>query len=133
MYRKGSDELAAARAELVSPPGQGSARLAEIRDTAARTAAGAGIDLAKLGASVLAVGAIGDDLLGDIVGDGLAQVVAAPRRTGRRGVAPHRLRFGGRDRPGVGRRDRRPWPGAGFPGTCATGRGRPDRRSRHAD
>jgi sugar/nucleoside kinase (ribokinase family) len=49
------------------PPGQGSARLAEIRATAAGTAAGAGVDLAKLGASVQAVGAIGDDLLGDMV------------------------------------------------------------------
>jgi hypothetical protein len=49
------------------PPGQGSARLQEIRATAAGTAAGAGVDLAKLGARVLAVGALGDDLLGDIV------------------------------------------------------------------
>ena len=49
------------------PPGQGSARLTEIRATAAGTAAGPGVDLAKLGASVFAVGAIGDDLLGDIV------------------------------------------------------------------
>ena len=32
------------------PPGQGSARLQEIRATAAGTAAGAGVDLAKLGA-----------------------------------------------------------------------------------
>jgi sugar/nucleoside kinase (ribokinase family) len=49
------------------PPGQGSARLREIRATAAGTAAGAGVDLAKLGARVLAIGALGDDLLGDIV------------------------------------------------------------------
>ena len=49
------------------PPGQGSVRLREIRATAAGTAAGAGVDLAKLGARVLAVGALGDDLLGDIV------------------------------------------------------------------
>ncbi|HEY5398969.1 MAG TPA: carbohydrate kinase family protein [Trebonia sp.] len=49
------------------PPGQGSARLTEIRATAAGTAAGTGVDLAKLGASVFAVGAIGDDLLGDVV------------------------------------------------------------------
>ena len=49
------------------PPGQGSARLQEIRATAAGTAAGAGVDLAKLGARVLAIGALGDDLLGDIV------------------------------------------------------------------
>jgi sugar/nucleoside kinase (ribokinase family) len=51
----------------VIPPGQGSARLTEIRATAAGTAAGTGVDLAKLGASVFAVGAIGDDLLGDVV------------------------------------------------------------------
>jgi sugar/nucleoside kinase (ribokinase family) len=49
------------------PPGQGSARLTEIRATAAGTAAAPGVDLAKLGASVFAVGAIGDDLLGDMV------------------------------------------------------------------
>ena len=49
------------------PPGQGSVRLREIRATAAGTAAGTAVDLAKLGAMVLAAGAIGDDLLGDIV------------------------------------------------------------------
>jgi sugar/nucleoside kinase (ribokinase family) len=49
------------------PPGQGSVRLEEIRATAAGTAAGTGVDLAKLGARVLAVGALGDDLIGDIV------------------------------------------------------------------
>ena len=49
------------------PAGQGSARLTEIRATAAGTAAGTGVDLAKLGASVFAIGAIGDDLLGDMV------------------------------------------------------------------
>ena len=41
------------------PPGQGSVRLKEIRATAAGTAAGTGVDLAKLGARVLAVGALG--------------------------------------------------------------------------
>jgi sugar/nucleoside kinase (ribokinase family) len=55
------------------PPGQGSARLTEIRATAAGTAAGTGIDLAKLGANVLAVGAIGDDLLGDVVAIAMAR------------------------------------------------------------
>ena len=49
------------------PPGQGSVRLKEIRATAAGTAAGTAVDLAKLGARVRAVGALGDDLLGDIV------------------------------------------------------------------
>jgi sugar/nucleoside kinase (ribokinase family) len=55
------------------PPGQGSTRLQEIRATAAGTAAGAGVDLAKLGARVLAVGAIGDDLLGDIIATAMAR------------------------------------------------------------
>src|SRR6266566_1977365 len=45
------------------PPGQGSVRLREIRATAAGTAAGTGVDLAKLGVRVLAVGALGDDVL----------------------------------------------------------------------
>jgi len=49
------------------PPGQGSARLTEIRATAAGTAAGTGVDLAKLGADVLAIGALGDDLLADVL------------------------------------------------------------------
>ena len=49
------------------PPGQGSARLQEIRATAAGTAAGTGVDLAKLGARVLAIGALGDDLLADLL------------------------------------------------------------------
>ena len=49
------------------PPGQGSVRLTEIRATAAGTAAGPAVDLAKLGASVRVLGALGDDLLGDIV------------------------------------------------------------------
>jgi sugar/nucleoside kinase (ribokinase family) len=69
------------------PPGQGSARLAEIRATAAGTAAGTGVDLAKLGAEVHSVGAIGDDLLADML-------VAALRR--------HGVRTGGLVRkPGV--------------------------------
>jgi sugar/nucleoside kinase (ribokinase family) len=49
------------------PPGQGSARLTEIRATAAGTAAGTAVDLAKLGASVASFGAVGTDLLGDMV------------------------------------------------------------------
>ena len=49
------------------PPGQGSARLQEIRATAAGTAAGTGVDLAKLGAQVFAMGALGDDLLADVL------------------------------------------------------------------
>jgi sugar/nucleoside kinase (ribokinase family) len=49
------------------PAGQGSARLTEIRATAAGTAAGTAVDLAKLGADVQAIGAIGDDLLADVL------------------------------------------------------------------
>jgi sugar/nucleoside kinase (ribokinase family) len=49
------------------PAGQGSARLEEIRATAAGTAAGTAVDLAKLGAGVSAFGALGTDLLADIL------------------------------------------------------------------
>lgn len=49
------------------PPGQGSERLTEIRATAAGTGAGTAVDLAKLGLSVATLGAVGTDLLGDIV------------------------------------------------------------------
>ena len=55
------------------PPGQGSVRLAEIRATAAGTAAGPAVDLAKLGASVRVIGALGDDLIGDIVAVAMAR------------------------------------------------------------
>ena len=57
------------------PAGQGSARLKQIKATAAGTAAGAAVDLAKLGADVYTIGAIGDDLLGDLL-------VAAMQRHG---------------------------------------------------
>ncbi|HUC57773.1 MAG TPA: PfkB family carbohydrate kinase [Streptosporangiaceae bacterium] len=49
------------------PPGQGSVRLRQIKATAAGTAAGTAVDLAKLGAEVLTIGAIGEDLLGDLL------------------------------------------------------------------
>jgi sugar/nucleoside kinase (ribokinase family) len=49
------------------PPGQGSARLTEIRATVAGTAAGTAVDLAKLGAQVVAFGAVGDDMLADLL------------------------------------------------------------------
>jgi sugar/nucleoside kinase (ribokinase family) len=49
------------------PAGQGSVRLTEIRATAAGTAAGTGVDLAKLGNSVHSIGAVGTDLLADIL------------------------------------------------------------------
>jgi sugar/nucleoside kinase (ribokinase family) len=55
------------------PPGQGSARLTEIKATAAGTAAGSAVDLAKLGARVRVIGALGDDLLGDIVTAAMAR------------------------------------------------------------
>jgi sugar/nucleoside kinase (ribokinase family) len=49
------------------PPGQGRQLLDEIRITAAGTAAGTSVDLAKLGAEVIAIGAVGDDLLADFL------------------------------------------------------------------
>jgi sugar/nucleoside kinase (ribokinase family) len=47
--------------------GQRVAMVDEIRATAAGTAAGTSVDLAKLGAQVIAMGAIGDDELGELV------------------------------------------------------------------
>jgi sugar/nucleoside kinase (ribokinase family) len=55
------------------PPGQGRQLLEEIRITAAGTAAGTSVDLAKLGADVIAMGAIGDDLLADFLTSVLAR------------------------------------------------------------
>jgi sugar/nucleoside kinase (ribokinase family) len=49
------------------PSGQHSLLLDEIRATAAGTAAGTSVDLAKLGVSVRNMGAIGDDALGDLL------------------------------------------------------------------
>jgi sugar/nucleoside kinase (ribokinase family) len=49
------------------PEGQGVQLLDEIRATAAGTSAGTAVDLAKLGADVVVLGAIGDDLLGDLL------------------------------------------------------------------
>jgi sugar/nucleoside kinase (ribokinase family) len=49
------------------PPGQGRLLLDEIRITAAGTAAGTSVDLVKLGAEVIAMGAIGDDMLADLL------------------------------------------------------------------
>jgi len=49
------------------PPGQGSVLLEEIRLTAAGTAAGTAVDLAKLGARVISMGAIGDDDTGGML------------------------------------------------------------------
>jgi sugar/nucleoside kinase (ribokinase family)/ribulose-5-phosphate 4-epimerase/fuculose-1-phosphate aldolase len=55
------------------PPGQGSVRLQEIRATAAGTAAGTGVDLAKLGAQVFAVGALGADLMAEVLVSAMAR------------------------------------------------------------
>ncbi|HUZ55304.1 MAG TPA: sugar kinase [Streptosporangiaceae bacterium] len=49
------------------PAGQGRQLLDEIRITAAGTAAGTSVDLAKLGAEVIAMGAVGDDSLADFL------------------------------------------------------------------
>jgi sugar/nucleoside kinase (ribokinase family) len=49
------------------PPGQGRLLLDEIRVTAAGTAAGTSVDLAKLGAQAIGMGAIGDDVLADLL------------------------------------------------------------------
>jgi sugar/nucleoside kinase (ribokinase family) len=49
------------------PDGQGSLPLDEIRMTAAGTAGGTSVDLARMGASVLAVGAAGEDRIGDFL------------------------------------------------------------------
>ena len=49
------------------PQGQGHLLLDEIRVTAAGTAAGTSVDLVKLGAEVVAMGAIDDDELGDFL------------------------------------------------------------------
>src|SRR3984893_4044769 len=49
------------------PRCQGRQLLDEIRITVAGTAAGTSVDLAKLGAEVTAMGAIGDDLLADFL------------------------------------------------------------------
>jgi sugar/nucleoside kinase (ribokinase family) len=49
------------------PPGQGSVRLDEIKATAAGTAAGTSVDLARLGVQVFSCGAIGDDALGELL------------------------------------------------------------------
>ncbi len=49
------------------PPGQNIALLKEIRITVAGTAAGTSVDLAKLGADVYAMGALGTDEMGNFV------------------------------------------------------------------
>ena len=53
------------------PVGQVTLMLDEIRPTVAGTAGGTAVDLARLGARVVALGAIGDDLAGDFVAHAL--------------------------------------------------------------
>jgi sugar/nucleoside kinase (ribokinase family) len=55
------------------PEGQGSHSLDEIRMTVAGTAAGTAVDLAKLGADVIAMGAVGRDALGDFLLNRMAE------------------------------------------------------------
>ncbi len=72
----------------VIPPGQHSVLIDEIRLTAAGTAAGTSVDLAKLGVRVRNVGALGDDYIGDVVADLLSSqgvdVTHVIRRRGER-------------------------------------------------
>ena len=49
------------------PAGQGGALVEQLRITAAGTAAGTAVDLAKLGAAVTSVGAVGDDTVGSLL------------------------------------------------------------------
>lgn len=49
------------------PPGQGGARIEQIRLSAAGTGAGTAVDLAKLGAQVVTFGSIGTDEVGDFL------------------------------------------------------------------
>lgn len=55
------------------PPGQGRRTLDEIRITAAGTAGGTAVDLAKLGAEVTSIGPVGDDVTGRLLLDLLAE------------------------------------------------------------
>lgn len=55
------------RPVVAIPDGQRSTIIDEIRITAAGTAAGVSVDLAKLGVAVRSVGAVGDDVMGELV------------------------------------------------------------------
>jgi len=61
------------------PKGQKSHLLDEIRATVAGTAGGTSIDLARLGADVTVVSAIGEDLLGDLMIESLSREGVTPR------------------------------------------------------
>jgi sugar/nucleoside kinase (ribokinase family) len=70
------------------PAGQGGALVEQLRITAAGTAAGTAVDLAKLGAEVTSIGAIGDDTTGRLLRMLLEQHgVDASRLVVRPGVA----------------------------------------------
>jgi sugar/nucleoside kinase (ribokinase family) len=129
------------------PAGQGSVRLDEIRATVAGTAVGTAVDLGKLGARVRSFGAIGADLLGDILllamsahgvdTSGLIRT-SAPRRqppscrserteSGPRCTCPARAASRGvRHRPGRAARQRRA--AARRAGRCQAGRWQAGRR-----
>ena len=69
------------------PQGQGSVLLEEIKATAAGTAAGTSVDLARLGVPVFSCGAVGDDTLGDLLltllaneGVDIRHVIRKPRQ-----------------------------------------------------
>ncbi|HTU13788.1 MAG TPA: PfkB family carbohydrate kinase [Solirubrobacterales bacterium] len=68
------------------PTGQGSHPLEEIKATVAGTAAGTSIDLARLGADVTVVGARGNDLLGDLMEEGLRREGVTPILSRKQGV-----------------------------------------------
>ena len=76
------DVLGRPVAEL--PRGQVSLLLDEIRPTPAGTAGGTAVDLARLGARVTAIGAIGRDLAGDFVVAALQARASTPRRLRRK-------------------------------------------------
>ena len=67
------------------PVGQVTLMLDEIRPTVAGTAGGTAVDLAHLGARVVALGAIGDDLAGDFVVHALEAQGVDAARLGRKG------------------------------------------------
>lgn len=99
---RAADQLRASRPRVVSagtyildilgrpvselPRGQVSMTLDEIRLTAAGTAGGTAVDLARLGAQVTAIGAIGRDLAGDMVVSALEIAGVDASRLRRRGA-----------------------------------------------
>ncbi|MDQ2700925.1 MAG: PfkB family carbohydrate kinase, partial [Actinomycetota bacterium] len=68
------------------PTGQGSSPLEEIKATVAGTAGGTSIDLSRLGADVSVVGAIGKDLLGDLMEESLKREGVETHLTRKDGV-----------------------------------------------